>query len=48
MTIDIAFELLQVAGKQDTGSEIRQYVGRNWMSTARYLLWGTDTVSGCE
>ena len=41
MTIDIALELRQVISSrvQVVNSKIRQYVERNWMSTAGYLLW---------
>ena len=43
MTIDVAFKLRQVIQWQGSriqvvNSKVRQYVGRNWMSTARYLL----------
>ena len=46
MTIDIALELRQVISGRElskiqvVNSKVWQYVGRNWMSTARYLLWG--------
>ena len=40
MAIDIVLKLWQGSKIQVVNSKVWQYVVRNWMSTARYLLWG--------